>query len=281
MSGTREPVLSAVPGAAGGPVRKPHPASHKASHQAWSALVHTACAPYRRAGRFAYHFAAGKLTRDPVFAALLRQGLLPPGARVLDIGCGQGVLAALLTACDQPGAPAQWPPTWAPAPRGVRYHGLDLMPRDITRAQAALAAVAPQARFEAADMREAVFPASDVAVILDVLHYVEHVEQAQVLERVRQALAPGGRLLLRVGDSQQRLGFAISQWVDRAVTRVRGHSVAPTWGRTMPQWQALLGELGFDVSTQPMHRGTPFANMLLVAQLPVQVPAQPPAPEVA
>ncbi len=247
-------------------------------HQAWRALVRTACAPYRRAGRFAFHFAAGKLSRDPVFAALLRQGLLPPGARVLDIGCGQGVLAALLAACDQPGAAAAWPPAWAAAPRGVRYHGLDLMPRDIARAQAALAQVAPQARFEAADMRQAAFPPSDVAVILDVLHYIDHAEQAQVLGRVRQALAPGGRLLLRVGDSQQRLGFAISQWVDRAVTRVRGHGAAPTWGRSLTQWQALLGELGFDVSAQPMHQGTPFANMLLVAQLPVPSSAPPSAP---
>ncbi len=274
MNGQPEPALHAAPGAAGAPAPKPHPASHHTSHRAWRALVHTACAPYRRAGRFAYHFAAGKLSRDPVFAALLRQGLLAPGARVLDIGCGQGVLAALLAACDHPGATAAWPAAWAPAPRGVRYHGLDLMPRDIARAQAALAAAAPQARFEAADMRQAVFPTSDVAVILDVLHYVDHAEQAQVLQRVRDALAPGGRLLLRVGDSQQRLGFAVSQWVDRAVTRVRGHSVPPTWGRTMPQWQALLGELGFEVSTQPMHRGTPFANMLLVAQLPAQSPAQ-------
>lgn len=228
---------------------------------AWRALVHAACQPYRPVGRFPYHFAAGKLGRDPVFAELLRQGLLRPGARVLDIGCGQGVLAALLHACDA--APA-WPEGWAPPPRATRYHGLDLMPRDIARGQAALSSEA--VRFECADMRQAAFPPSDLVVILDVLHYVDHAAQDDVLRRVHACLAPGGRLLLRVGDSQQRLGFAISQWVDRAVTRVRGHRVPPTWGRSVAQWAGALQRLGFRVQPQPMSQGTPFANVLLVAE---------------
>ena len=37
-------------------------------------LVATAAARYRAVGRFAYHFARGKLHRDPVFAALLAYG---------------------------------------------------------------------------------------------------------------------------------------------------------------------------------------------------------------
>ena len=39
-------------------------------------LVATAAAPYRRAGRFAWHFARGKLGGDPVFLGILRQGLM-------------------------------------------------------------------------------------------------------------------------------------------------------------------------------------------------------------
>jgi hypothetical protein len=58
-----------------------------------------ACAPYRRSGRFAWHFARGKLGRDPVFRGMLERGDLPASARVVDIGCGQGLLASLLQAC--------------------------------------------------------------------------------------------------------------------------------------------------------------------------------------
>ena len=142
------------------------------------------------------------------------------------------------------------------------------MPRDIARATSALSTLASQPRFVCADMCQAELPTCDVVVILDVLHYVDHAAQAVLLQRVRSALAPQGRLLLRVGDVAHTLGYAISQWVDRSVTRIRGHRVAPTWGRTVVQWSALLTELGFTVQTQPMSRGTPFANVLLVCDLP-------------
>ena len=104
-------------------------------------------------------------------------------------------------------------------------------------------------------------------MILDVLHYVDLDAQEEVLRRVRDALAPGGRLLLRVGDASSRRGFAVSQWVDRTVTRVRGHKVSPTWGRTLEQWKSLLTRLGFALQSVPMSQGTPFANVLLVADL--------------
>jgi len=82
---------------------------------------------------------------------------------------------------------------------------------------------------------------------------------------VRDALAPKGRLLLRVGDAASRRGFLISQWVDRVVTLTRGHRVPPTWGRPLAEWTRLLRRLGFAVRVLPMSAGTPFANVLLIA----------------
>ena len=117
-------------------------------------------------------------------------------------------------------------------------------------------------------MRQAPFPACDVVVILDVLHYVDHAAQLAVLQRVRAALqSPNGRLLMRVGDADRWRGFAASQWVDRVVTVARGHRVAPSFGRPLAAWVALLEDMGFSVRTVPMSGGTPFANVLLVADL--------------
>jgi SAM-dependent methyltransferase len=235
--------------------------------QAWDTLHEQASARYRNGGRFAWHFARGKLGRDPVFRALLGAGLLPPGARVLDIGCGQALLASLLAACDTLAERGQWPRAWHAPPTLTRYTGIELMARDVARAQAALAGLPRDPQVRLGDMRDAAFESCDVAVVLDVLHYVDIAAQDAVLTRVRDALAPRGRLLLRVGDASRRLRFAASQWVDRLVTAMRGHRAAPTWGRTLAQWITVLQALGFVVRPWPMSQGTPFANVLLVCEL--------------
>lgn len=235
----------------------------KASH-VWRSLLDSASAPYKRAGRFAWFFARGKLRWDPVFGHLIAVGLIAPGARVLDIGCGQGLLASLVRAAGHAAESGRWPREWAAAPTGVRVTGIELMRRDVERARDALG---DSAEFVCADMRSTAFPDADTVVILDVLHYVPIDAQDAILARVRAALGSGGRLVLRVGDAASRRRFRSSQWVDRLVTHVRGHRERPRHGRSISDWQARLGELGFSVSSRPMHAGTPFANILLVGTL--------------
>ena len=241
-----------------------------ATDAAWQALRQAASAPYRRHGRFAWHFARGKLGRDPVFRSLIEHGLLAPDAHLVDIGCGQGLLASLQQAVDSTAAQGGWPAAWPAPPLRGRYTGIELMPRDVARAQAVLmapgAAGPARAAFICADMCSVPLPPCEQVVMLDVLHYVDHAAQAALLGRVQQALAPGGRLLLRVGDAAAHRGFALSQWADRSITRIRGHRVAPTFGRPLSDWTALLQSLGFAVRALPMSRGTPFANVLLVAE---------------
>jgi SAM-dependent methyltransferase len=231
---------------------------------AWHRLRHAASAPYRRTGHFAWHFARGKLGRDPVFRAILERGDVGPGPLMLDLGCGQGLLASLLAASVHCARNGGWPAEWPQPPRQLRYTGIEMMARDVERATASLGSLPGAPQFICADMCQVDLPRSDLIVILDVLHYVDYDAQAALLARVRAALASRGRLLLRVGDTGQRWRFAISQWVDRMVTGVRGHHKAPTWGRSLAEWTALLRNLGFTVAQRPMSQGTPFANVLLV-----------------
>ena len=228
----------------------------------WRALVDKASAAY--AGRFARHFARGKLTWDPVFRHLLVHGLIAPRSRVLDIGCGQGLLASLLEAASGEAQSGRWPALWAPAPAQAHVTGIELVPREVARARAALGS---GAEFVCGDMRSVAFPPADTVVILDALHYIATPEQDAVLARVRGALGGGGRLILRVGDAASRRGFAASQWVDRVVSLLRGRFVRPRSGRTLAEWKGRLAALGFEVSSQPMAEGTPFANVLLVATI--------------
>lgn len=230
----------------------------------WLALRNAASAPYREAGRFAWHFARGKLGRDPVFRHIITHGLIAPSARVLDIGCGQGLLASLLRSGADLAEQGRWPSAWAPAPVGARVTGIELMPRDVQRAQAALGEAA---EFICGDMRSTPFPNVYTVVILDVLHYISIAEQDAVLARVRAALPVGGTLLLRIGDAASKRGFWASQWVDAIVTFIRGHRVTPQFGRPLSAWVAQLESLGFAVKSVPMSEGTPFANVLLEARV--------------
>ena len=238
---------------------------------AWPALHEAACAPYRRSGRWALHWAMGKLRHDPVFRGLLERGDIPAQVCMIDIGCGQGLMASLLQACADLQRTGQWPQAWAARSSASSYLGIELMAKDVARAQASLASLPLAPRLVCADMRQASLPGCDLVLILDVLHYVDHDAQRNLLQHVRDSLkqAQGmpGRLLLRVGDASQRRAFVISQWVDRIVTMARGHRAAPTWGRPLQEWTQLLQDLGFEVRAVPQSQGTPFANVLLVADL--------------
>ena len=235
-----------------------------AAREHWSALVTAAAEPYRPSGRYAWRFARGKLGFDPVFRHLASQGLIAPHARVLDIGCGQGLLASLLKACHASAQQGRWPSDWAHAPMAARVTGIELMARDVARAQASLGNAA---HFVCGDMRHTPFPAADTVVMLDVLHYLSVHEQNDVLVRARRALSAHGLLLLRVGDASAKRRFLFSLWIDWLMARLRGQRGLPQGGRTLPEWVAHLTLLGFDVRSQPMSQGTPFANVLLVAKV--------------
>jgi SAM-dependent methyltransferase len=228
-----------------------------------AALIDAAAAPYRQAGHFARHFARGKLAGDPAFVGLLRRGLIAPGARVLDLGCGQGLLAATLLAADTLSARGLWPSHWPAAPAAARVRGIELAPIDVERARRAVGAFAV---IEQGDIRTTAFGTADVVVILDVLHYFPRDDQDAVLARVHTALGPDGVLLLRVGDAAAGLRFTVSHWVDRVVNVARGHRLVQLHCRPLRDWLASLEQLGFRVEAVPMSQGTPFANVLLVAR---------------
>ncbi|HTT09970.1 MAG TPA: class I SAM-dependent methyltransferase [Burkholderiaceae bacterium] len=236
------------------------------SHQlAFAALVAAAALRYRPAGRSAYYFARGKLGGDPVFAAILRQGLIPDRARVIDLGCGQGVLLALLATAGDPRQGANWPRGLPPLPRDTTVRGVDLRAEAI---EAARIALGHGAEVSVGDVRDARLAECDVVTILDVLHYIDFDAQVRLLERVHAALVPGGRLLLRAGDASRGWRFRFTLACDGLITLFRGSLQRRFYCRRGAEWLALLRQVGFDAQIQPMCAGTPFANVLLVGRRP-------------
>ena len=210
---------------------------------AFRAAARAAAARYPAHERFARRFAAGKLTRDPVFAYLASSGLIADGKRVLDVGCGQGLVGALYAG-------------------RISYRGIELDRRDAERASAAL----PGAQIIHGDVRSTDFGTADLVVMLDVLHYLDAAGQLDVLRRARDALGAGGVLVLRVADAAPSLRFRATIALDRLAVRLRGRRVGAMHCRPVSEWRRLLENEGFRVEQVPMSAGTPFANVVLVAR---------------
>ncbi len=231
-------------------------------------LLDDATAPYRKAGRFAHGFARGKLSSDCIFRELLRLGIFPKAARFLDLGCGQAGFAVWLASARKFYERGDWPADWPEPARVIDWRGFELMEKDVARARAALGDDFPEIDIRQGDITHTDFGQADVVTILDVLHYIDYSGQKDILQRVFAALPPGGLFLTRVGDADAGLPYHICNWVDRAVTFVRGHRLPQLYCRPLREWIEQLRGIGFSVETLPMSEGKPFANVMLVCRVP-------------
>lgn len=231
-------------------------------------LLKQACEPYRGTGLFNYRWARGKLQHDPAFEGLITHGLLPDHARVLDLGCGRGLLAAWLLAAERMHQRGQWQGPSRP-PVGLSFQGVELVSREVDCGNRALQPLyGDRVHLSAGDMCQVTPPEVGAVVILDVLHYVPYASQDRVLDTVRASLGSGGVFITRIGDAQAGLRFRISQFVDRCAAFVQGHRLSRMWCRSLPDWVQALERRGFVVQALPMSAGTPFANVMLVSRVP-------------
>ena len=231
------------------------------------ALWSAASTPYLTAGHYPYHFARSKLRFDPVFFTLLRRGLIPDRARVIDLGCGQSLLAAVLLAARRQFESGVWPKAWPAPPADLHLRGIELQ-EEI--AQWGRIALGGYVRIETGNISGAVLPETDVIVLLDVLHYLETDAQLQVLESAVGALKGGGRLLMRVADASAGLSFHLTRLADRLGTLSQigqRNSWPRITCRTATEWTSLLQGLGFQVGAEALDGRTPRANVLLHARM--------------
>jgi SAM-dependent methyltransferase len=163
---------------------------------------------------------------------------LPPGAPVLDLGCGCGLPAARILA------------------GRYRVTGVDLSPVQIERARA----LVPQAEFVCADMTAVEFPAASFAAVV-CLYAIIHVplaEQPALLDRMALWLRPGGLLLLTAGAGAWTGTEA--DWLGVAGgTMYWSHADAPTY-------RAWLAERGLAIHHDEFVPEGGGGHILLLAQ---------------
>jgi len=128
-------------------------------------------------------FAASRGTSEPGLVRALAQA--QPGARVLDLGCGQGRVAGLL-------------------PAGCEYVGMDFSSEMLAIAERAAntSHLGSTPRFVIGDLLDPAWPTLvpgryDWVVLRAVLHHIPGAENRQaIVNRAAGCLAPQGRLLL-------------------------------------------------------------------------------------
>ena len=228
----------------------------------FNSIIDDATLPYTLAGRYPFHFARGKLRHDPVFRAILKNGLLPNEGRLMDLGCGLGLLPALLTAARNHHQNGNWDPDWTIPPQKLEFHGVELLDWKVDAARQALG---NNASISQGDIRTFELPVCSAVILLDVLMYLSFAEQRQVLQQIARKLQPGGTLLLREGDAAGGLRYYVTNFAEHICCLWRGHGWQALHYRSTAEWIALLEELGFSIETLPMSQGTPFSNVLFRA----------------
>jgi SAM-dependent methyltransferase len=151
-------------------------------------------------------------------------GLLPPGAQVVDLGCGAGI-----------------PATRDLAGHGLRVIGVDFSAVQLRRARR----LVPAARLVQADMTALhLRPASaDAVVSFYALIHVPLADQQALLPRIRDWLRPGGYFLAIVGAGRytgtERYHGADMFWdhadTDTYLRWFQAARLMPLWHRYIPE----------------------------------------------
>ena len=156
---------------------------------------------YRYQGPYVTQFVFWKMKTDPLFKAV--EAAAPASGRILDLGCGYGIVAHWLT-------------LFAPE-RTVS--GVDFDADKIRVAQAT-ARFNPRVAFERRDILEwAEYPVCDCVLLCDVLHYFPLELKADVLRKIFAALRPGGCLIVRDACAEGTSRHGRVAWAEKWAVR--------------------------------------------------------------
>jgi SAM-dependent methyltransferase len=203
--------------------------------------------PAAEGERWLAGYAKRKVRMDRLYRFALP--LIPPGVKVLDLGCGLGLLGMLLEA------------------RGLgnETHGIEW---DLPKARFAgrMAEGNVSIRVVCGDLFREPWPRCSVVTALDVLHYFPPERQRALLFRIGAHLPEGGRLLLRAMDAQAGGLAKVTRLCERVAVTFGWNRATRVHWRPLTEVHSDLRDAGFDILRTPVVTGRSFGNHLLVGE---------------
>ncbi len=172
-------------------------------------------------------YAKTKVAVDWIYPTLCEH--LEPGATVLDLGSGVGLLGLLLEALE----------------RGHRTHGIEWDERKVAFAQRIRSGTST---VQQGDIFKAPWPEADVVVLVDVLHYFPPEVQRDLLRRIASHLKPEGVLYLRVMNRNAPGRARLTRLLEKAAVLVRWNRAGNVHWRSLEEIQADLMACGLEPS---------------------------------
>jgi uncharacterized protein (DUF2062 family) len=209
--------------------------------------IHQATRRYRHLHpRFSWYVRL-KYRLDPCYRAIAP--LVREGTLAVDLGTGLGMLPVLLGVLGG----------------GRRVIGVEWDPKKVAGAVEAAVGL-PGIEAVYADVRSFALPRCDVITLVDVLHYYDAPVQRELLGRCHEALATGGRLLVREGDRALGGGARLTRFIELCATRFGWNKGPQVRFRPIADLCADLELLGFVVAMQPVAGRLYPGNVLLIAE---------------
>jgi uncharacterized protein (DUF2062 family)/SAM-dependent methyltransferase len=198
--------------------------------------------------------ARARLLRDPIYPFLIEEDVLGSGARILDLGCGRGLVGVLMG-------------LFTRKSKSRSYLGVDQCDRYVRAARQALDDT-PGCTVQTVDLRDFDPPAADVVVINDVLRFLPFASQDALFRRLARALPPGARVYVREKDAAAGWRFNAAALWDAAMIVLPGHPRHGTHHRRAGDLRNALLATGFSVRDRTVQRAASPAWVLLEAVRP-------------
>ncbi len=176
---------------------------------------------------------------------------IPPAAKVIDIGCGYGILPNYLALSDP----------------GSYVKGIDIDAERILKADQTTG-TRKNIHFEVGDFMKSDLDQFNVVVAIDLMHYFDFDQQDRIINRLGTVLNSGGIFIFRQPDTAPKWRYYWNYlhefiMVSSNITKTNSQNL---YFRSSNSTKLVLDRAGFDVSIYPNTSLLPYSDTLFICR---------------